>query len=111
MHRRRSPAATFNDTLSGLGGDDDLQGSGGDDTLDGGAGGDTLIGGAGSDAASYDSAGDGVTVNLGAGAAAGGDAAGDTLSGIEDLIGARRPTRSPAKRPTTCSRAATAAMR
>ena len=77
----------FNDTLSGLGGDDVLHGNGGDDTLDGGAGSDTLIGGLGSDTASYASSGAGVTVNLGAGTAAGGDAAGDTLSGIENLIG------------------------
>jgi Ca2+-binding RTX toxin-like protein len=77
----------FDDTLSGLGGDDVLHGNGGNDTLDGGAGGDTLIGGGGSDTASYAGSGAGVTVNLGAGTASGGDAQGDTLSGIENIIG------------------------
>src|SRR5262245_49661905 len=77
----------FDDTLSGLGGHDVLHGNGGNDTLDGGAGNDTLIGGAGSDTASYASSVAGVTVNLGAGTASGGDAAGDTLSEIENLIG------------------------
>jgi Ca2+-binding RTX toxin-like protein len=77
----------FDDTLSALGGDDVLHGNGGNDTLDGGAGNDTLIGGAGSDTASYASSVAGVTVNLGAGTASGGDAAGDTLSEIENLIG------------------------
>ncbi|HEU0113572.1 MAG TPA: FG-GAP-like repeat-containing protein, partial [Thermomicrobiales bacterium] len=77
----------FDDTLSGLGGDDVLHGNGGNDTLAGGAGGDTLIGGGGSDTASYAGSGAGVTVNLGAGTASGGDAAGDTLSEIENLIG------------------------
>jgi Ca2+-binding RTX toxin-like protein len=77
----------FADTLSGLGGDDVLHGNGGDDTLIGGAGGDTIIGGSGTDTASYALSAAGVTVNLGAGTASGGDAAGDTLSGIENLIG------------------------
>ena len=75
------------DTLTGDGNANTLDGGGGDDTLNGGAGGDTLIGGSGSDTASYAASGAGVTVNLGAGTASGGDAAGDTLSGIENLIG------------------------
>ena len=73
----------FNDTLSGLGGDDTLDGGAGADTIIGGAGGDTIDGGIGSDTASYALSAAGVTVNLGAGTASGGDAAGDTLSGIE----------------------------
>ena len=75
------------DTLTGDGNANTLDGDGGDDTLIGGAGGDTLIGGGGSDTASYAASGAGVTVNLGAGTASGGDAAGDTLSGIENVIG------------------------
>jgi Ca2+-binding RTX toxin-like protein len=87
----------FADTLSGLDGDDALYGNGGIDTLDGGLGNDTIVGGAGADAidggggsndtASYVSSAVGVTVNLGAGTASGGDAAGDTFSSIENLTG------------------------
>jgi len=89
-----------------------LHGNGGNDTLDGGAGGDTLIGGTGNDTASYALSGAGVTVNLGAGTGGGGDAAGDTLSEIENLIGsARRPTRSPATAMPTRSKAAPALTR
>jgi len=60
---------------------------GGDDVLRGGAGADTLEGGAGTDTASYYTSAAGVTVNLAANTASGGDAAGDTLSGIENLSG------------------------
>jgi Ca2+-binding RTX toxin-like protein len=88
----------FNDTLSGLGGDDILVGHGGDDTLDGGAGNDRLTGGAGADAltggadsdtASYAGSGAAVTVDLTLAGAqiSAGDASGDVLGGIENLIG------------------------
>ena len=57
-------------------------------TLIGGAGSDTLIGGAGNDTASYSGSTDGVTVSLVTGATnIGGDAQGDTLSGIENITG------------------------
>ena len=59
----------------------------GNDTLIGGAGADTLIGGLGTDTASYASSGAGVTVNLQTGSGSGGDAQGDTLSGIENITG------------------------
>jgi len=84
------------DTLLGLGGDDTLIGNRGDDTLDGGAGndmlsgrigGDTLIGGDGIDTASYADSLVGVNVSLADGTASGGQAQGDTLIGIENLIG------------------------
>ena len=75
------------DTLRGEGGDDTLRGEGGDDTLEGGGGADTLDGGAGSDTASYAGSGAGVRVDLGNGAVSGGHAAGDTFSGIENVIG------------------------
>jgi Ca2+-binding RTX toxin-like protein len=90
------------DTLSGFGGNDTLIGNGGADVLDGGASNDTLIGGGGADkliggdgedTADYSSApfdakkGYGVNVNLTSGRGAGGDADGDTYSGIEDLRG------------------------
>jgi Ca2+-binding RTX toxin-like protein len=76
-----------NDTLSGNAGANKLQGWGGDDVLRGGAGADVLEGGAGIDTASYYSGAAGVKVDLGAGTAIGGDAAGDVLSGIENLSG------------------------
>ena len=44
-------------------------------------------GGSGSDTASYAGSSSGVAIDLGAGTASGGDAAGDTLSGIENLEG------------------------
>lgn len=81
--------------LSGGLGDDNLQGGAGADTLNGGAGNDILnggqgtdllIGGAGQDTASYQGATAGVTASLVAGGLEG-DAAGDTYSSIENLIG------------------------
>jgi Ca2+-binding RTX toxin-like protein len=80
-----------NDTLLGGGGNDALAGGDGDDILTGGAGVDVLGGGAGLDAASYATSAAGVTINLLTGAATGGDAAGDTFAGIEDLIGSDHP--------------------
>ena len=78
---------TGNDTLDGRSGIDTLDGGAGDDTLIGGAGADSLIGGAGRDAASYADSTSGVHVDRLTGQATGGFASGDTLSGIEDLIG------------------------
>jgi len=85
-----------NDTLIGSGaanrllggaGNDTLSGAAGDDTLSGGAGGDLLAGGDGVDWAAYDASSSGVAVSLLAGTASGGEAAGDTLSGVENLRG------------------------
>ncbi len=94
-----------NDTLDGGNGDEVLAGGDGDDTLDGGAGADRLSGGAGNDiltggldgdiigggagvdTASYDWSDAGVEIDLTAGTATSGDAQGDTLTGIENLIG------------------------
>jgi Ca2+-binding RTX toxin-like protein len=75
------------DLLFGDAGADKLDGGDGDDVLEGGAGPDTLIGGAGNDTASYEHSGAGVTVSLLTGTGFGGDAAGDTLMGIENLSG------------------------
>ena len=61
--------------------------AGATDTLRGGAGADQLDGGAGIDTASYYTSAAGVTVDLAAGTGSGGDAAGDTLIGIENLSG------------------------
>ncbi len=75
-----------NDRLLGGAGADMLMGGEGDDTLIGGALGDWMDGGEGFDVADY-SAGAAVTVSLYDPAVGGGDAAGDTLSSIEHVIG------------------------
>ncbi len=84
-------------TLNGQGGDDTLDGQGGNDILLGGAGDDTLVGGGGADllqggagtndTADYSGSATPVTVNLTTGTGTGGDAQGDTLTGIERVIG------------------------
>ena len=75
------------DTLYGDGNANVLDGGAGNDTLVGGAGADTLTGGSGIDTADYSASAAGVTVHLDGTAGAGGDAAGDVLSGIENLTG------------------------
>ena len=77
-----------NDILHGLGGNDTLNGDGGDDKLYGGAGADTLNGGAGADHAYYTNSSVGVLVRLHAAHAVKyGEAEGDTLTGIEHIVG------------------------
>ena len=76
-----------NDVINGGAGNDTLQGGADDDILIGGAGADALDGGAGNDTASYASSTAAVTVDLNAGTGLGGDAQGDTLTNIENLIG------------------------
>ena len=75
------------DVLFGAGGNDFLYAGTGNDTLFGGSGSDSLDGGAGIDLVDYSASGAGVTVNLGGGAGSGGDAAGDSLTGIENALG------------------------
>ncbi|MDE2404209.1 MAG: hypothetical protein KGM17_05780 [Sphingomonadales bacterium] len=64
-----------------------LDGGAGDDTLFGGLGADTLVGGSGSDTASYAASASAVTAHLDGTVGSGGDAAGDVLSGVENLVG------------------------
>ena len=79
-----------NDTLYGGSGADILNGGAGNDHLNGGAGADMLNGGPGSDTASYQNSAVAVLVRLhDARAVKFGDAEGDTLTGIEHLIGSR----------------------
>ncbi len=79
--------SAFNDTLTGDAGSNTLSGGAGNDILVGGAGADRLDGGSGIDIADYAASTAGVSVNLATGVGAGGDAAGDTLVGIENLTG------------------------
>ena len=67
------------DTIDGKGGDDEIDGGKGNDLLTGGAGGDMLKGGDGDDTISYMMSPAGVSINLNAGTASGGDADGDDV--------------------------------
>ena len=87
-----------NDMLFGGDDDDTLSGDDGHDTLEGGPGGDDLMGGEGTDTAAYTMSPEAVTVDLRfppvnpaavppVNAPMGGDAVGDTFTGIENLRG------------------------
>jgi Ca2+-binding RTX toxin-like protein len=82
-----------NDILDGGNGNDTLIGGDGNDTLIGGTGNDALSGGAGIDTADYSGSSAGVRVtilqgfNVTQSAINNADAAGDALSGIENLVG------------------------
>lgn len=77
-----------NNTLIGNGGIDSIRGEGGDDIMDGGAGGDSLTGGAGLDIVTYANSIAGVTINLDVSLqVSAGDASGDNLFFIENIIG------------------------
>ena len=78
---------TGNDRLLGGIGNDQLYGEADNDQLIGGTGADVLNGGAGTDLASYDNSTVAVSVNLLTGVGAGGDAQGDSLISIENLMG------------------------
>ena len=75
------------DWLIGTPGDDILDANDGDDMLIGLAGADTLAGGGGIDTASYADSAARVEISLESGTAFGGDAEGDVLTGIENVIG------------------------
>ena len=77
----------YSDSLTGDSNANRLEGGSGDDFLAGGPGADTLDGGVGIDTVSYSGSNTGVTVNLLTGAGERGDAEGDVLSNIENLIG------------------------
>ena len=77
----------YDDVLTGNASINELSGGLGDDALEGGAGADALDGGAGTDTASYAGSVSAVDVNLSTGVGAGGDAAGDMLTNIENLLG------------------------
>ena len=79
--------SAFADVLRGSTDADMLLGQGGNDFLYGSAGADVLDGGAGVDVVDYSASTVGVRVDLALGSASGGDADGDTLTGIEGVIG------------------------
>ena len=74
------------DTLFGGSGEDTLKGDSGSDTLEGGSDGDVIDGGAGIDTVSYRDS-QSVNINLATGVVSGGDANGDSLLNIENIIG------------------------
>ena len=76
-----------NDILIGFDGDDVLLGGAGRDIINGGDGADTIDGGEGADQARYNGSSEGVQIDLLNGTASGGQAEGDTLTGIESLFG------------------------
>lgn len=82
---------TGTNAISGTGnaGNNVITGNAGNNVLEGLGGADQLIGGNGADTASYANSASAVTVSLMTGAAAGGDAAGDTFSSIENVTGSQ----------------------
>jgi Ca2+-binding RTX toxin-like protein len=76
-----------NDILDGGEGADVLSGGADDDMLKGGAGADKLHGGDGRDVLIYSGSAAAITISLLTNSAAGGEAEGDTISGIEDVLG------------------------
>ena len=77
----------FGDILTGDEGDNFISGGAGNDTLAGGQGADYLDGGEGIDTASYAGSGSKVDVRLSGTVVNHGDATGDTLTNIENLVG------------------------
>ncbi|PSJ56164.1 beta strand repeat-containing protein [Kumtagia ephedrae] len=79
--------SSFADNLIGNTAGNAIDGGLGDDAIAGEAGADALNGGGGVDTAWYNNSAVGVQVSLANGVGTGGDAQGDTLSGIENLVG------------------------
>src|SRR4051812_44808014 len=75
------------DTLVGGGAADTIMGLASDDLIAGLGGADVIDGGTGIDTASYKDSLAGVIVDLSTGKGLGGDAQGDTLKNVENLIG------------------------
>ncbi|ALI06119.1 hypothetical protein AO356_04735 [Pseudomonas fluorescens] len=78
------------DALIGTAGDDEINALGGNDVIKGTAGADKIDGGAGLDTVDYSASTEGISIDLRQGTGLvgrGGDAEGDTLIGIETVIG------------------------
>ena len=89
------------DHFFGGAGPDEMDGDAGNDTFHGDAGADTYVGGAGIDTVTYATSLAAVTVDLAAvdargrpAAQVGGDATGDALTGIENVVGSDLATRA-----------------
>ncbi|RZI47240.1 hypothetical protein EDM53_02945, partial [Rickettsiales endosymbiont of Peranema trichophorum] len=80
-------SSPHSDQLTGNGDANVIHGQTGDDVIEGKGGPDKIDGGEGYDTASYASSPAGVQIDLTASTAKGGDAEGDTLVSIENLIG------------------------
>ncbi|KQP09427.1 hypothetical protein ASF26_05330 [Methylobacterium sp. Leaf93] len=82
-----------NDTLTDISNirgsvyDDDLYGDAGGNVIEGGAGADAIDGREGIDTLSYAHSTQGVTVDLSLGSVSGGDADGDVIDGMENVVG------------------------
>ena len=81
------------DIIYGGGGSDTISGDRGNDTIDGGSGADFIDGGWGNDTVSYESSRLAVNINLETSAYSGGDAQGDSLVNIENIIGSNHNDR------------------
>lgn len=81
--------SAYTDRLTGNAGANRLEGGAGTDTLIGLGGADTLIGGLGRDVVTYDASPTAIQLNLQTGVNTGGHAEGDTLEGIEEIVGTR----------------------
>lgn len=75
------------DTINGEGGADTINAGSGGDTINGGEGADTIDGGGGTDTVTYATSAGAVTIALTGAAGTGGDAAGDTITNVENLTG------------------------
>jgi Ca2+-binding RTX toxin-like protein len=79
------------DTLTGTSGDDEINGLAGNDLIKGSAGADKIDGGTGTDTVDYSASADAINIDIRNSvpgrAGIGGDAEGDTLVGIEKVIG------------------------
>lgn len=88
-------AAGGNDVIDAGAGDDEIDAGDGNDLITGGPGADTIDGGKGTDTVSYKYSaeepgpGEMITINLHGNLARGGDAEGDSLENIANVIGAR----------------------
>jgi Ca2+-binding RTX toxin-like protein len=87
IDRMTGQGGTSSDWLRGGVLDDFIQGWDGNDTIVGGSGDDILMGDLGIDTISYQFDTGGVNVNLATRATSGGQAAGDTIQGFENLSG------------------------
>lgn len=76
-----------NDTLSSGAGDDTVNGGDGDDLIYGNAGTDTIEGGSGIDTITYASSASWINISLKTQSGSAGDAQGDKVSGVENVIG------------------------